>query len=131
MTINKKTKTVKKTRKKTGKDIRLENLEKTKFKKGESGNPNGRPKGRKNFKTLFLESIDKLSKDANIDPDSIEVGIVLKGISEARKGNFAFYKDILDRLYGKAPQTLDLNTKIKQELSDEQKEILKKLLKDD
>lgn len=31
----------------------------TRFRKGQSGNPNGRPKGRKNYRTRFLEIINE------------------------------------------------------------------------
>ena len=36
------------------------------FKPGESGNPNGRPKGQKNYLTLMEESLEKQAKIENI-----------------------------------------------------------------
>jgi hypothetical protein len=75
----------------------------TRFKKGESGNPAGRPKGSRNYKTLFREAYVAIAKDLRLgkDPDVLLVEILKRGIKEALKGNYPFYKDIMDRLYGK------------------------------
>jgi hypothetical protein len=76
---------------------------KPRWKKGESGNPNGRPKGSRNYKTLFREAYMTIAKDLKLgkDPDALLVEILKRGIKEALKGNYPFYKDIMDRLYGK------------------------------
>lgn len=76
------------------------------FKKGESGNPNGRPKGRKDYATLFREAIIIIAELNKVDPESIEAKIVQKGISEALKGDYRFYKDHLDRMHGSAQQNV-------------------------
>jgi hypothetical protein len=76
---------------------------KPRWKKGESGNPNGRPKGAKNYKTLFREAYVAIAKDLRLGKnlDILLVEILKRGIKEALKGNYPFYKDIMDRLYGK------------------------------
>jgi len=81
------------------------------FKPGQSGNPAGRPVGTKNFNTIFNEAIKKIAKTQDIDPKSIEIDLIIKGISEARGGNYQFWRDIFDRNYGKPQQKLDLTTK--------------------
>ncbi len=81
------------------------------FKKGQSGNPDGRPKGSENFKTIFDRALKRLAKDNGVDPDSIHEDIVLNGIVMARGGSFKFYKDLFDRLYGKPKESIDHTTK--------------------
>lgn len=76
------------------------------FVEGYEGGP-GRPKGVKNFDTIFEEAIKKIIKEKNLK-ESPELEIVIRGIAEARSGNFNFYKDILDRRYGKAKEFLEL-----------------------
>ena len=72
------------------------------FKKGESGNPNGRPKGQKDYATLYREALIKLAKSNKKTPDELELEILSKGILNARAGDYRFYKDLLDRLHGTA-----------------------------
>jgi hypothetical protein len=81
----------------------------TRFKKGQSGNPAGRPKGSRNYRTLFREAYTAIEKDLGLgkNPDALLVEILKRGIKEALKGNYSFYKDIMDRLYGKPKQTIE------------------------
>lgn len=86
-------------------------------------NLNGRPKGVKNFKTIFEEAVKKIAKEKEIDPESIEVDLVIKAIAEARRGDYKYYKDIFDRIYGQPKQTIGLDdedfiTKITLEIKD-------------
>lgn len=95
-------------------------------------NLDGRPTGAEGFKTMFIRAIEKIAKDTGGKPEDQEMQIITRGILEARKGNFPFYKDVLDRVYGKAPQTIDLNATInKEELTDQEKEMLNKLVGDE
>lgn len=74
------------------------------FKKGVSGNLEGRPKGSvsaKTFSKTFDKAINKIAQSGKIKLDDPEVELVTKGIIEALKGNYQFWKDIMDRLYGK------------------------------
>jgi len=86
---------------------------KPRWKKGESGNPAGRPKGSRNYRTLFREAYMAIAKDLKLgkDPDVLLVEILKRGIKEALKGNYSFYKDIMDRLYGKPKQTIETEEK--------------------
>jgi hypothetical protein len=45
----------------------------TRFKKGQSENPTGRPKGARNYKTLFREAYVAIAKDLKLgkDPDTL------------------------------------------------------------
>lgn len=76
--------------------------------KGQSGNPKGRPVGARSYHVLFREAIIKLAELNGKEPSDLELEIIQSGIANARKGDFRFYKDILDRLHGMAKQSIDL-----------------------
>ena len=78
------------------------------WKPGQSGNPKGRPKGSKNFSTLFRIAAKEVAEALALGkkPDAIQVELVKRGIKEGLGGNYSFYKDIMDRLYGQAVQRL-------------------------
>ena len=78
------------------------------FKEGNPGG--GRPKGQKNYATLYRDALEKLAKLNDIDPDILEVEIAQKGIAKAREGDYRFYKDTLDRLFGKAQDNVDITS---------------------
>ena len=84
------------------------------FKKGESGNPNGRPKGRLNRSTIAKKWLEVLSQeeieDGVVKWLSNEEAITLALIQKARKGDVNAYKALMDSAYGTAKDTLDLNS---------------------
>ena len=78
--------------------------EHSKFKKGESGNPNGRPRK--------LPALDKLMADVlGEEKDGITAGeAILKPLrAKATKGDVRAAEVLLDRAYGKPKQTTDTN----------------------
>jgi hypothetical protein len=73
-------------------------------------NPEGKPKGSKNFETDFLEAVGKIAKANNITRvEAMEI-LLRKAYSEAKNGQYNFYKDIMDRLYGKVADKTDITT---------------------
>ena len=73
------------------------------FKKGQSGNPNGRPKK--------LPELDKLLADVlgeEKDGVSAADAILRKLRAMAASGNIRAAEILLDRAYGKAKQTVDM-----------------------
>jgi hypothetical protein len=81
-----------------------ENIEPHKFKKGQSGNPNGRPRK--------LPELDKLLADVlGEEKDGITAGeAILKAIrAKAAKGDVRAAELLLDRAYGKPKQSIDNN----------------------
>jgi hypothetical protein len=80
------------------------------YKKGQSGNPNGRPKGRRNFSTIFYDALENLAKKNDMEPDQLETEIVEKALLSARKGDARFYKDLMDRLHGTAQTNVDVTS---------------------
>jgi len=79
-------------------------------KPGETHNPNGRPLGQKNYSTLYKEALTKLAKSNNMIPDDFERDILSRALLNARAGDYRFYKDVMDRLHGKASEKVDITT---------------------
>jgi len=84
------------------------------FKKGESGNPKGRTKGQRDYVTIYKEAIRKIAETKNMTPEQVEDLMTKTGLDKALKGDYAFYRDTLDRLHGKPLQKgeLELSGKI-------------------
>lgn len=80
------------------------------FEKGYDSRRNlqGRPEGRRSFTTLFKEAIEKIAKERKLPIEDPEVELVVRAIVEALKGNYQYYKDIMDRLYGKPKETHEI-----------------------
>ena len=74
--------------------------EATQFKPGESGNPNGRPKGQRDYATIYREALIKLGNSLKKEPDELELELLQTGLLNAKKGDYRFYKDVLDRIHG-------------------------------
>jgi len=79
------------------------------FKKGQSGNPKGKPKGTRNFKTILNEYLDK-----NVDfkdpvekrkvKKSLREVVALSLLSKAVKGDLNAISQVMDRVDGKPVQ---------------------------
>jgi len=80
------------------------------WKKGETGNPNGRPKGQRNYATIYREALEKIANTKGMTADEIETMIEEVGILKAMKGDFNFQRDIKDRLHGKAVNKTDITS---------------------
>jgi len=81
------------------------------FKKGQSGNPNGRPKGSLNRSTIvkrWLETFEQAKNPITGDTESMsqEDIITLALIKKARKGDTAAYKALMDSGYGAPKQEI-------------------------
>lgn len=105
------------------------------FQKGEDPRRNldGRPKGALDFKTKWEIFIDKVAKSNNLTPQEIDEQLFAVGFKKAKEGDYAFYRDLHDRLYGKPVQHTELTGKdgkdlIPEPLSEEEKEKLNTLL---
>lgn len=76
----------------TGKEKRLLNL------KRDAGP--GRPKGQRNFHTIYMEAMKILADKNSTTVEQLEAEMVANAAVLARKGDFRFYKDTMDRLHG-------------------------------
>jgi flagellar motor protein MotB len=87
----------------------------TQFKPGQSGNPAGKPKGSKNFSTILKERVER---ESNILEDGryltrleviAEQTVALALASEKEETRLKATGEIIDRLEGKAKQSLEAN----------------------
>lgn len=99
--------------------------------KGQSGNPSGRPKGTRNFNTLFKEAITKLALAEGKTLEELEDELLQVGFQKAKKGDFKFYQDFIDRLHGKPVnrnENVNANVDMNNLLTEEEREKIKQLL---
>jgi hypothetical protein len=76
------------------------------FKPGQSGNPNGRPKGKRNRSTILKELLDMNDQELKMHQAQIEKAIELKDTNA--------YKAVLDSAYGAPVQQIDNDITIKE-----------------
>jgi hypothetical protein len=81
------------------------------FKKGESGNPKGRPKGSRNRSTIareWLEVSQYITNPITGEKEKLEQQdiMTLAIIKKARDGDVAAYKALLDSAYGQPLQQI-------------------------
>ena len=65
-------------------------------------NPEGLKPGTKQFSTLMDEAVKEIAKANKLTEGEVWQVLIKRGYSEAKDGSYPFYKDILDRYYGKA-----------------------------
>lgn len=80
--------------------------------KGQSGNPNGRPKGSRNRSTIarqWLEAIEKVKNPLTQQTEELsqEDIMTLALINKARKGDVNAYKALMDSGYGAPTQFVE------------------------
>ncbi len=84
-------------------------------KKGEIRNPKGRGKGVPNAKTRYQRMLNLIEKVKNPVTGEIEEFTVaeimdMKVMQKARNGDLPAYKEIMDRLEGRAQQAVDVTS---------------------
>lgn len=92
------------------------------FQKGQSGNPNGRPKGVPTAKTI-LERFMSIEQNATneltgeLENLSVAEQMHLAQIKKAKEGDLFAYKEIIDRLEGKTKQSIELDANVEQNIT--------------
>lgn len=95
------------------------------------GNP-GRPKGTLNFSTKFRMFLEKVAEQNKKTTDEIEEQLFKVAFKKARDGDYSFYKDIFDRVYGKPVQPVeDLTPKDEPDIKKIFNELKQKAKEDD
>ncbi len=91
-----------------------ENIKPFEFKKGQSGNPKGRPVGSKNRSTIakkWLQTTEKFKNPITGELEELtqeDIG-TLALIKKMRSSDVRAYESLMDSAYGKAVQTNDVN----------------------
>lgn len=83
-----------------------ENISKYKYKKGQSGNPNGRPSVLPELKEAIAKALEKKTGGIS-ELDRIIEALVKK----AKKGDVRAAQELFDRGYGKVKQTMETSFK--------------------
>jgi hypothetical protein len=86
------------------------------FEKGQSGNPNGRPKGKRNRATVarqWLEVVQNMKNPLTSQFEDLEQQdlMTLALIKKAREGDVAAYKALMDSGYGMPTQSVEVEQK--------------------
>ena len=82
------------------------------FMPGQSGNPEGKIRGTKNFTTKVREALQRLgAKDAQGNPVAIEEALIQKIIKMALEGDRKMIELVWNYLDGKPPQNIDVTSK--------------------
>jgi hypothetical protein len=70
-------------------------------------------KGTLNKKTEFEEALKYLAKTLKLkeSPDEIKVKIIAVGIKKALQGEYSFWKEVMDRIFGKPTNSIDIRLK--------------------
>lgn len=112
----------------------MEDSQKNEIKTKKRGNPQnlqnggpGRPKGQKNYKTIYREALIAIGKKNGRSYEEMERLMQEVGIKKAMSGNYSFWNDINNRIYGKVEEKVSLA--VKEEPSDRVRELAKKLNK--
>lgn len=85
--------------------------DKGRFVEGTERHPDaGKKLGSRDFATDFDEVVDDLAKENNMTKSEVRKVLLKVAYKNAKDGIYSFYKDIHDRLYGTAPNKLDITT---------------------
>lgn len=84
-------------------------------------NREGRPQGSLDFKTKWFAMVDKLAKANNVTADDINEQLLAVGYKQAKDGNYSFWRELNERLYGKVQDKLDITTLGKEVNADDDK----------
>lgn len=88
-----------------------ENVKKNHFKPGQSGNPNGRPKGARTRSTVLAELLQTVitSLDLNDIPKELtaEAAIINALIKKAMTGDIPAIKEVQDTMHGKLADKIE------------------------
>lgn len=67
----------------------------------------GRPAGTRDFATDFDEVVRDIAKENNLTVSDVRKVLLKQAYKQAKDGNYSFYKDIHDRVYGQAKQPVE------------------------
>jgi len=92
--------------------------EKGRFVKGRKKTGGTKP-GSKHFDTIFEEAIREIVKSEKLPIKDPEKEMMIKGVIEALKGNFPFWKALAELRYGKPKESVEVELKRKMVILDD------------
>lgn len=78
----------------------------------------GRPPGQRNYAVIYREALQILADKNATTPEKLEAEMVANAAILARKGDYRFYKDILDRLHGTPVQKSTVEVTLPKPITD-------------
>lgn len=112
---------------KKAKEQAMKNLEKGKFKKGQSGNPKGKKKGTQSIKTILERylAIDsgKIHPKTG-EPMNYYEAMAAEQLKKAMEGELPSFKEIADRFEGQSIQNINLSDLTEDEIDSKLSELL-------
>lgn len=111
-----------------------ENIKKHEYKKGQSGNPNGRPKGSKNRSTIAKKWLEVNQNKKNPLTELQEILnqedlMTLALIKKAKEGDVSAYKELMNSAYGSPLQQVE-QTQTNYDFSNLTPEEIREILKE-
>jgi hypothetical protein len=73
-------------------------------------NTEGRPVGSRDFATDFDEVVEEIAAEDGITKSQARKHLLKVAYKNAKEGNYSFYKDIHDRIYGQPKSHTDITT---------------------
>jgi hypothetical protein len=80
------------------------------YKKGVSGNPDGKPVGTKNWDTYFIQGLKYLADLNGKEPEEFDIELISKYLERGRKGDVRVLMNLFDRRFGKPKESIDHTT---------------------
>jgi hypothetical protein len=91
-------------------ELGIKRDEKGRFVEGTERHPDaGKKLGTRDFATDFDEVVEEIAEENGITKSQARKHLLKVAYKNAKEGNYSFYKDIHDRVYGQAKNTTDLN----------------------
>lgn len=75
-----------------------------------TANPYGRPLGAVSFATKWKRFVERVAESEGLTAEQIDEELLMVGLRKAKEGDYNFYRDIHDRVYGRATQPIDHTT---------------------
>lgn len=89
----------------------LPNLKLGMWKKGQSGNPEGRKKGQRDYATIYRAALENMAKANDMTSEQLEEYMEQVGMHYGFAGDYRFFQDFRDRIHSKPTQKTEITGK--------------------
>jgi hypothetical protein len=88
----------------------------------------GRQLGQRDFATDFEEAVKVIAKQTGQTISEVRTTLLVVAANEAKRGQFSFWNAIMERIYGKTPEEVNLNVKMTEEQKRKAKQAIREIL---